>query len=347
MTQRVRFCGVDLGSRTLHLACLTDPAPGEPGLLTASGPAPGPWADRCPEAAALGGALVAASEGLGVRLRRVHTAVSLPSGAMVVKAVNLPALRPAERRAALYLEIDRLTSVEAAETVGDWLPLAVPGGGQPGPDGQGHLLLTARQQTVDAIGCALRVAAMRPAAVEPEPATLLGLAQLLARPDGEAAEVLVDLGASATRLVVVRRGELLLFRELPVGGSDLTAALAEHLGVDPADAEELKCTEYQEGEDLGEFGAAGERLVREVERSLRYVEQGYRLEGYGALHLVGGGARWPLLRRQVEAAVGIRARESIELPVGPVDPAMAEAAALALWRNGRRPPAAAKGGARR
>lgn len=333
MAQRVRFCGVDLGSSALHMACVVDPAGrGEPAVvLGAEGSSPGPWVDRCPDAAALGAALAALGERLELGGRRTPAAVSLPSAALVIKPVDLPPLAAAERRAALYLEMERIAPKTGDEMVGDWLSLAGPNGSGAG---QMHLLLAAHQRAIGAVRCALRAARLRAAAVEPEPAALFRLAQLLARPESEAAEVLVDLGASSTRLIVTRRGQLLLFRELTVGGSHLTHALSAHLKVEPAEAEERKRTQFQE-DDWEALGPAGERLLSEVERSLRFVEHVFGLDGYGALHLVGGGAHWPLLRQMIEAAVGRRAEGQVVLDRRPVDPALAQATALALWQRGR------------
>jgi len=335
MRRRVRFCGVDLGSDSLHLVCLAEPAAlGEPASMHAAvGSSPGPWVDRCPEAQALGVALSAVGQELGLILRNAPTAVSLPTSSLVTRSVSLPPLTPREQRAALYLELDRMAGIVPEETVGDWLPLAIPRDGKGETEGQVHLLLTARQSGVNAVGCALRAAHLRPAAVEPEPATLFRLAQLLAKPEEGEAEVLVDLGASATRLLVIQRDELLLFREVSVGGTHLTQALASQLGVAVAEAEVLKRTEYQEGVWPDLFGTVSVRLVSEVERSLRYIEHRFGLDGYGALHLVGGGARWPFLRGVMEAAVGRQAEGKVVLPVGETDPALATATALALWQE--------------
>lgn len=336
MAQRVRFCGIDLGSSALHMACVADPAaPGEPVQLRgAAEPSPSPWVDRCPEAAALGQALAALGQQVGLEARRTPAAVTLPTHAMVLKPVDLPPLSAAERRAALYLEMARIAPVADDDMLGDWLSLAGSDGGEGGS--QLHLLMAVPQRSVSAVRCALRLARLRAAAVEPEPATLFRLAQLLANPNSEAAEVMVDLGAGSTRLVVTQRDQLLLFRELPVGGAHLTAALAAHLRVDAATAEELKRTRYRTEAELEAFGAAGERLLSEVERSLRYIEHGFGLDGYGALHLVGGGAHWPFLRRVIEVAVGRRAEEQVVVPLGPVDPSLALAAALALWQQSAR-----------
>lgn len=335
MQQRVQFCGVDVGSQNLKVVCLLTPAsPGQPvEAVTAVGAAPGPWAERCVDAPALGQALAELCQGLDCRFGRTPAAVSMPTGALVVKTVTLPAIIPSERQAAFRLELDRLFPLAPGEAVCDWLPLFMRPDSEPGSAKEGYLLLAAHQQAVSAVPCALGAAKMRPVAVEPEPAALYRLAHMLAAPEGEAAEVLVDLGAGGTRLLVLQHGELLLFRDLPVGGSHLTDALAHHLQVEPAEAEELKRTKYQVGADIDLFGDAGERLLREVERSLRYIERGFGLEGYGALHLVGGGANWPFLRRLVEVAVGIRAQEQVMLLDRAVDPAMAQATALALWQE--------------
>lgn len=342
MDRRLRWCGIDVGSHSLHLACLRAENGGEPAWLTATAPAPGPWTDGRPADGGLAAAVRSAAGSLrgvrwGTRLRPTQAAVSLPSRALVVKAVKLPALNPAELRAALCLEIERLRPAVPAETVADWLPLAVPAASRESGDAQGCLLLTARLSAVKAVAAAARGARMRPAAVEPEPAVLFRLLRLLAAPTDrgeDPARVLIDLGAGGTRLVVARSDALLLFREIPVGGRDLTAALAEARQVPPEEAEALKCTAYQEAGPMTDFGAAWERLAREVERSLRYVERQHGLEGYGGLHLVGGGARWPLLRRELERVVGVPAQPSVALPGGPVPPDMACAAALCLWKEG-------------
>lgn len=344
MQQRARFCGIDIGSHHLKLVCrLEAGAHGQPApVVCAVARAPGPAAERSAEAKAIGQALVGLCQQTGLATRWTSAAVSVPTSSMVVKVMHLPVLSPAERRAAFRLEMDRLLALAEGEAAGDYLPLA--------SDVERHgaqeslLLLATREEAVREFRAMLAEAHLQPVAVEPEPAAQFRLARLLTTPDEEGApHVLVDLGAAGTRMLVVQRGELLLFRDLPVGGSHLTAALSRHLGTEYAEAEELKCTRFQE-ESHPALEAESERLFKEIERSLRYVERERHLEGYGGLHLVGGGARWPLLRRVVERAVGIRARDEIRLPGGPVEPDLAQAVALAVWPLAGADPAPASQG---
>jgi len=335
MQERIRFCGVDVGSYELKLACLLEPTMLSPlgSIRGGSMPTPGPWIDGAPVPEALAEGIKRIGSDLDARIWSTPAAISIRTDALVTKNVYMPELTPTERRAALYVELDRVFPNGEGEPVADFLPVTPRPDQERGVYEEGYLLMAVQEKAVHQYRSVLNGARLRPVAVEPEPATLYRLSQLVSVSEMGAAHVLIDLGASGTRLLVVKGEELLLFRELPVGGSHLTAALAEHLGVDQAEAERLKRTQHQEETTLEYYGEAGERLCREVERSLRYIERGYGLESYAALHLVGGGARWPFLRRMMERAVGTRAQAEVRLLTGVVEPALAQAAALALWEG--------------
>ena len=332
MEQRIRFLGIDLGSQNLKLVCHLDTSPRHPGIfVTKDGPAPGSLVELGGEPQTLGNALAGLRVQAGLGLKRAPAAVSMPTGAMVVKAVHLPPLSNRERQAAFQLEVERCVPPGEGEVVGDYMPLAPEvdsGGGR----NEGYLLLVSSQQLVDALRTALSTARIQPEAVEPEPVTLFRLLMMMVPPGDTGAHVLVDLGASGTRVLVVKDGQLMLFRDLTLGGKHLTAALAQSLGIEQHEAEVLKCSRYQAAESIPELAGAAERLEKEIERSLRYVERTQKIEGYSSLHLVGGGASWPFLRGLVERAVGREAKESVVVSGGQVEPIMAQAAALALYQ---------------
>ena len=54
-------------------------------------------------------------------------------------------------------------------------------------------------------------------------------------------DVLVDIGAKVTRIVLVRDGAFLACRQLPIGGDQFTEALAQSMGVSFDAAERAKC----------------------------------------------------------------------------------------------------------
>ena len=57
--------------------------------------------------------------------------------------------------------------------------------------------------------------------------------------DGEAPAILLDLGAARTSLVVVAEGRIVHLRSLPLGGTKVTGALADELGVAFEEAEQI------------------------------------------------------------------------------------------------------------
>lgn len=336
LQQQARLVGIDWGSQTIKVAGLV--AAEKPPRGRFAGcflPAPGPGAAAGTAGAVLGQLLTALCQETGVPCKGARAAVALPSAMVLTRPVYLPRLSRRELRAALYLELERVLPFPVDEAVADYIPLAGRAATAGAGEEQGYLLLAARQEAVTGRAGALRRAGLRPAPVEPEPVTLLRLARLLAPPGGPGCHVLVDLGAAGTRLVILRDGELLLFRDIPVGGAHLTAALAEFLGTDQSEAEARKIADFQTCRDLGAFGAAAERLVSELGRSLRFVERERRLEGYAGLYLVGGGAHWPVLRRVVEETVGLPAREPVLLPLRSLDPVLAQSVALGLWGHSR------------
>lgn len=333
MEQRVRFCGIDLGSQNLKLVCRLNtgaPYPGD--FIVKEGPAPGALTDMAGDPNGLGNALAGLRVQAGLGLKRVPAAVSMPTGAMVVKPVQLPPLSGRERQAALQLELERCAPWGEGDVVGDYMPLASEIDASGGKE-EGYLLLATQQHLVNAVRGALGVARIQPEAIEPEPVTLFRLLMMMVPPSDPGAQVLVDLGASGTRVLVARGGQVLLFRDLMVGGNHLTAALAHALGIEWHEAEVLKCSRYQAAENIPELAGVAGRLEKEIERTLRYVERAQRLEGYSGLHLIGGGAVWPYLRGLVERAVGTDAQETLMLPGGQVEPMMAQAAALALYQH--------------
>ncbi|HEY8346214.1 MAG TPA: pilus assembly protein PilM [Symbiobacteriaceae bacterium] len=333
MEQRVRFCGIDVGSQTIKLVCQLDAGSREFGgaMIFKEGPSPGSLVDHSGDPNTLGTALASLRVQAGIGLRRVPAAVSMPTGAMATKVVHLPPLTNRERQAAFQLELERFLSLGDQDVVGDYFPLAAEGGGS--GNQESYLLMATQQRLINLLRNALKAAHVQPEAIEPEPVTLFRLLQLLSRSRTEGTHVLVDLGASGTRVVVSRQGQLLMFRELGVGGKHLTAALARALNMEWHEAETLKRSRYQEAEEIPELSAEAHRLRKEIERSLRYVERERGIEGYNGLYIVGGGAEWPFIRSLVEQAVGVRAREELVLPGGAVAPSMAQAAALAFYRQ--------------
>lgn len=130
------------------------------------------------------------------------------------------------------------------------------------------------------------------------------------------AEAIVDVGAGVTNIVIHQGGEARFVRILPVGGDDVTNALAEALEVSFEEAEAVKL-------DLGRgVGSARARevlaeqvasLVDEIRGSIDYYLSQEGSEQVTSLLLTGGGSLTAGLENALERSVRMRATRAAPL----------------------------------
>ncbi len=123
---------------------------------------------------------------------------------------------------------------------------------------------------------------------------------------GEGYVFLVDLGHEKTCLSGLRDRKLHSVRTIPIGGKALTAALAQDLGAEPAEAERRK---HEEGLGLLDrstpvFARTLDRLAQEIDRTLAAPEN-TRLGRPDKLILCGGTSRARGLAEFLQDKVGI------------------------------------------
>ena len=119
---------------------------------------------------------------------------------------------------------------------------------------------------------------------------------------------LVDIGSSRTSINVVCDGETCFSREIGIGGSDMTQAIARRMGLEILEAETIK--HQPEGRDAEVSRAISpvlEDLVSEISLSLDFVENRESLRVEEVL-LSGGGVLAPGVVPFIEQATGRPAR---------------------------------------
>jgi general secretion pathway protein L len=122
--------------------------------------------------------------------------------------------------------------------------------------------------------------------------------------------LLADLGHRKTTLCLFADGKAIASRTVRLGGLHLTEALAKDLGVDPEEAEAVKCDEgiLRNGRTGGQAGAVLERLAREILLLQGSLEEVTARAGAGrieALDLCGGTAQLPGLDHLLADRTGI------------------------------------------
>jgi type IV pilus assembly protein PilM len=127
--------------------------------------------------------------------------------------------------------------------------------------------------------------------------------------ENETTVMVLDLGAASTKMYIIQDGILHETHRMPVGGQDLTMAVAGSLNITPGEAEEVK---RQIGFVAGGYDARiAEALTTPIERithEARRVIERYETAGsekVTKIVLAGGGAVLKGLRETLESALGV------------------------------------------
>jgi type IV pilus assembly protein PilM len=167
---------------------------------------------------------------------------------------------------------------------------------------RGLLVASSRESVATVVQCAER------AGLNPRSVDLAAFALLRAvgrQRDNAEPQALVDIGSTVTNIVVHEDGLPRVVRIVLRGGADITAALADRLGVSPAEAEDMKRTHglVNDGSEAATLiGIAVTPLVEEIRSSLDYFAATHGGIRVSRLVLCGGGAQLPGLAEHLRLA---------------------------------------------
>lgn len=150
-----------------------------------------------------------------------------------------------------------------------------------------------------------------PAKISTIPEALWRAFQLGDKKDSDKCYILMDIGASSSHIVFINKGRLEFAREISTGGSDFTNSLAGVFFVDGKETEisieEAEKIKHQfglpegeveivtdEGIPLQEFsvmmGPILERLISNVQRTIEFYKEKFKVGEIAEMYLTGGGA---------------------------------------------------------
>jgi type IV pilus assembly protein PilM len=277
------------------------------------------------------------------RTRNVVTSVS--GQAVVVRYITMVKMSDSELKQAIQFESDKYLPFDAEDVVLDCQALERPpseASADPNADGQqmSVVLAACRRNVIDDHLREIAGRGLSPVAVDVDVFALANAWEMsgaIELEDGEAAQTiaLVDIGSSRTSINVLTEGETRFSREIGIGGSDMSQAVARRLGIESIEAEALKRDPGEKDQEVARaIAPVLEDLVSEITLSLEYVENREGVEVEGVL-LSGGGALAPGVPEYVEQATGRETRlwnplDGLRVASSGVDVDELEAAASSL-----------------
>ncbi|MEX1176845.1 MAG: type IV pilus assembly protein PilM [Nitriliruptor sp.] len=238
-----------------------------------------------------------------VRTKKVHLGVA--NQRVVVRQIDVPWLEPKELKASIRYQVQEYLPIPVEEAEIDVHPVDEFTSDN-GERFQRLLLVAAHKDMVASHMEAAEAAGLRPASVDLNPfAALRALGRTTQMESGS--EVVVDVGAGVTGIVVHDGGIPTFVRILVLGGDDITSALASGLGVPVAEAEAQK-RQLAIGGDASDPASRivteqADQFVDEVRSSLDYYQDQPGSARLSNVVLTGGGSLLGGMADQLARAV--------------------------------------------
>jgi type IV pilus assembly protein PilM len=223
---------------------------------------------------------------------------------VVVRQIDLPWVEPKELHASLRYQVQEHIPIPVEEAELD-VHRVEEFTNEEGERFQRVLLVAGHRDMVTAHVDVAEAAGLKPIGVDLNPfAVLRAMGEI--SPLEHGSQVLVDIGAGVTNIVVHNQGVPTFVRILVMGGDSLTMALSSGLGIEREEAEVRKRhVVVGEGDDVASRIATeqAEQFVDEIRSSLDYYQAQTGSSRLGGVVLTGGGATLAGLDRRLEAAL--------------------------------------------
>lgn len=196
---------------------------------------------------------------------------ALPQDQVFSQVITLPKLSEGELNSALKWEAEQYVPIPLAEVTLSHQILGTVN--ENGKEKIEVLLAAAPNRLIDRMVMILKTAGFNPISLETE---IMAIARSLV-PSSPETTMVIDLGAKATDIAVMEKGQVIFVRSLATAGEALTRAVASGLGLDVNQAEAYKKAygadpDKLEGKMVTALGPVIEVLTAEMEKIIQFYQ---------------------------------------------------------------------------
>ncbi len=202
--------------------------------------------------------------------------ISVPGQLVIVKEILIEELPEDELREAIKWEMEKFFPFPIEKTTFDYKILNRVISENESPDKLNVVVVAAPLDAVQSIVDVTKEAGLDPIAIEVEPFSKLRLLQFIPNfgLKSEILFIMLNIGHTYTSVSVIDKGMVNFFRTLPIGGKKFTDAIAQSLGKDFKEAQEIKETKLDLNSRKDPATKAVlpllDNLLLEVRRSINY-----------------------------------------------------------------------------
>jgi type IV pilus assembly protein PilM len=239
-----------------------------------------------------------------IKLKSKNVCTSLSGTSLIIKRMQLEVPNLRDLQDSVFWEAEQYLPFDVSEVVMDYQLLSRT------KDSKTDVVLVAVKKSVlDTYMACVEDSGLKPKIVDVDFFALQNLFEASYPANPSEAVALVDIGASATKIVVVQNGVPVFTKDSAVGGRMLTAEIQKNLSLNYVDAETLKMGGTQDGTTPQEvrdlMHTMAENLATEIKRAIDFYNASSAGAPVSYILLAGGSARIPELSRVVEDGVGL------------------------------------------
>ena len=219
---------------------------------------------------------------------------SLSGNAVIVKKITLPVMTEAELAESIYWEAEQYVPFDIQDVNLDYQILD-PG---TGPDSKGSmevLLVAVKKEKIADYTGVIAQAGRTPVIVDVDAFALQNAFEVNYGLDPERQVVLLNAGASAVNVNILRGSQSVFTRDISMGGNDYTEALEKELGLPPEVAEQLKKGIPVDGATVDDarpvLQAVTENILLEVQKTFDFFRGTATSDKLDRIVLSGGASR--------------------------------------------------------
>ncbi len=247
-----------------------------------------------------------------IKTKRVATSVSGHS--VIIRKISLPVMTDSELESSIQWEAEQYIPFDISEVNIDFQIL---GPDAKDPSQMDVMLVAAKKDFVDDYTAVFADAGLEPMVMDIDCFAVENMFDYNYGFVENEVIALIDLGASATSVNVLKGDMSVFTRDIQTGGNLLSEELQKRLGISSSDAERAKLGDRNiadvDPDSVDEILAdAVENLVQEVQRSLDFFTATASDEHIAKIYLTGGVSNSAQVRDVLE--------EKIAIPVERVDP---------------------------
>ncbi len=239
------------------------------------------------------------------QIKTKNVAASISGHSVIIRKILLPIMTEEEMESSIQWEAEQYIPFEISEVNLDFQIL---GSDEKDPSQMSVILVAAKKDFVDDNVAVLKECGLNPVVMDIDCFAIENAFE--ANHDGGNETIaLVNMGASATNINILREGVSVFTRDIQVGGNMFDDEIQKRLGLSGTEAERVKLGgEHEEvdPQNLEEvIGQSTEVLAQEVQRSLDFFSATSADEKVQSLFITGGVSKSPTVKAALEDRLGI------------------------------------------